>query len=194
MFDFFPTQDERTTGRPQRRTHEHALFHRSISYTYGLKKRKVRKEKKNLATSCIPTWLGVFLQQRLQLLFLLAVKLALHGQQHVLVQQHPYQVKRACSNQTAFRRTCLRMQRKGSRGTGYLHNPEGCCCLLFVGCLTSQRHASVSQGRICSDNFFVLPHWDRSCISNFPSHPVTVYWHRADQSQRWPYNARRLAG
>ena len=27
------------------------------------------------------------------------------------------------------------------------------CCLLFVGCLTSQQQASVSQGRICSDNF-----------------------------------------
>ena len=25
--------------------------------------------------------------------------------------------------------------------------------LLFVGCLTSQQHACVSQGRICSDNF-----------------------------------------
>ena len=25
--------------------------------------------------------------------------------------------------------------------------------LLFVGCLTSQQHASVSQGQICSDNF-----------------------------------------
>ena len=24
---------------------------------------------------------------------------------------------------------------------------------LFVGCVTSQQHASVSQGRICSDNF-----------------------------------------
>ena len=24
---------------------------------------------------------------------------------------------------------------------------------LFVGCLTSQQHASTSQGRICSDNF-----------------------------------------
>ena len=42
--------------------------------------------------------------------------------------------------------------------------------------------------------FYVLPHWDRSCRSNFPSHPVTVYWHRANQSQWWPYNARRLAG
>ena len=42
--------------------------------------------------------------------------------------------------------------------------------------------------------FYVLPHWDTSYRSNFPSHPVTVYWDRADQSQRWPYNTRRLAG
>ena len=28
-----------------------------------------------------------------------------------------------------------------------------CNSLLFVGCLTSQQQASVSQGRICSDNF-----------------------------------------
>ena len=27
------------------------------------------------------------------------------------------------------------------------------CFVLLVGCLTSQQHASVSQGRICSDNF-----------------------------------------
>ena len=40
----------------------------------------------------------------------------------------------------------------------------------------------------------LLPHWDRSCRPNFPSHPVTVYWHRADQSQRIPYNAKHLAG
>ena len=26
-------------------------------------------------------------------------------------------------------------------------------CLLFAGCLTSQQHASASQGGICSDNF-----------------------------------------
>ena len=41
--------------------------------------------------------------------------------------------------------------------------------------------------------FYVLPHWDRSCRSNFPSHPVTVYWHRADQSQCWPYKPGRVA-
>ena len=32
--------------------------------------------------------------------------------------------------------------------------------------------------------FYVLTHWERSCRSNFPSHPVIVYWHRANQSQR----------
>ena len=41
--------------------------------------------------------------------------------------------------------------------------------------------------------FYVLPHWDRNFRSNFLPHPVTIYWHRADQSQSWPYNARRLA-
>ena len=41
---------------------------------------------------------------------------------------------------------------------------------------------------------YVLPHWDRSCRSNVLPHPVTVYWHRADQSQYWPCNARLLAG
>ena len=33
------------------------------------------------------------------------------------------------------------------------HNKKGGMLLLLVGCLTSQQHASVSQGRTCSDNF-----------------------------------------
>ena len=33
-----------------------------------------------------------------------------------------------------------------------LNVPATCKCL-FAACLTSQQHASVSQGRICSDNF-----------------------------------------
>ena len=38
------------------------------------------------------------------------------------------------------------------------HLDKFICCYtgtecLFVGCLTSQQHASVSQGRICTDNF-----------------------------------------
>ena len=31
--------------------------------------------------------------------------------------------------------------------------------------------------------FYVWPHQDRSCRSNFLSHPITVYLHRANQSQ-----------
>ena len=42
--------------------------------------------------------------------------------------------------------------------------------------------------------FYVLPHCDWSCRSNVLPHPVTLYWHRADQFQCWPYNARHLAG
>ena len=38
------------------------------------------------------------------------------------------------------------------RGGLVVRRPPRVCCLL-VGCLTSQQHASVSQGRICSDNF-----------------------------------------
>ena len=41
---------------------------------------------------------------------------------------------------------------------------------------------------------YVLPHWDRNCRSNVLPHPATVCWHRANQSQCWPYNATRLAG
>ena len=33
------------------------------------------------------------------------------------------------------------------------HSKASCKVCLFVGCLTSQQHASVSQGRICSDKF-----------------------------------------
>ena len=33
-----------------------------------------------------------------------------------------------------------------------LASPYKASFVLFVGCLTSQRHANVSQGRICSDN------------------------------------------
>ena len=36
-------------------------------------------------------------------------------------------------------------------GPDYTVDDERAC--LCVGCLTSQQHASVSQGRICSDNF-----------------------------------------
>ena len=45
----------------------------------------------------------------------------------------------------------------------------------LIGCLTSQQHASVSQGRICSDNFTCCHTEIESCRSNFLPHPVTAY-------------------
>ena len=36
---------------------------------------------------------------------------------------------------------------------GLVEVSEGGLFVCFVGCLTSQQQASVSQGRICSDNF-----------------------------------------
>ena len=61
--------------------------------------------------------------------------------------------------------------------------------LLFAGRLMSQQHASVPQGQICSDKCMCY-HTE----IEVQHHPVTVYWHQANQSQHWPYTARRLAG
>ena len=41
----------------------------------------------------------------------------------------------------------------------------------LLACLTSQQHARTDLLR----QFYVLPHRDRSCRSNFVSHPVTIY-------------------
>ena len=66
---------------------------------------------------------------------------------------------------------------------------------LFVGWLLNvPATGQYISGTDLLRQFYVLPHWDRSWRSNVLPHPVTVYWHRADQSQCWPYNARRLAG
>ena len=58
---------------------------------------------------------------------------------------------------------------------------------LFVGCLTYFGTCLLRQ-------VYMLPHWDRSCRSNFLSYPVIACWHRANQSRRWCFNARHLAG
>ena len=39
------------------------------------------------------------------------------------------------------------------RSTQLFHGGQWLCVSWFVGCLTSQQHASASQGRICSDKF-----------------------------------------
>ena len=62
--------------------------------------------------------------------------------------------------------------------------------LLLVGCLTFQQHASVSQGRICSNN----------CPCCHPETEVADQIFYLTQSQTtdtrptWPYITRRLAG
>ena len=67
-------------------------------------------------------------------------------------------------------------------------------CLLVGWLLNAPATCWYISGTILHRQLYVLPHWDGSCRPNFLPHPVTVYSHRADQSQRWPYNARRLAG
>ena len=47
----------------------------------------------------------------------------------------------------------LLLLRRTLDGDACYPHEGGCRCLLFVGCLMSQQHASVSQGRICSDKF-----------------------------------------
>ena len=63
------------------------------------------------------------------------------------------------------------------------------CCLLNV-----PAKCQCISGTDLLRQFYVLPHWDRSCRSNFLPHPVTVYKHRADQSQHRPYNYRLAPG
>ena len=63
---------------------------------------------------------------------------------------------------------------------GWLLNvPVTCKCISGTDLLTTQA--------------YVLQHRDKSCRSNFLSHLVTADWQRANQPQRWPYNARPLA-
>ena len=79
--------------------------------------------------------------------------------------------------------------------TDQMNEKSGPCCCLFVGWLANVPATCecISETDLLRQ-FYVLPHWDRSCRSNFPSHTVTVYWNWANQSQHWPYNARHLAG
>ena len=66
------------------------------------------------------------------------------------------------------------------------------CKGLTAGCLTSQQHASISQGRICSDKCTCChtemevekKNLQKSCGSILLSHPVTLYGHWANQSER----------
>ena len=72
--------------------------------------------------------------------------------------------------------------------------------LLFVGCVTSQQNASVSQGRICSDNLrAAILRWKlQTQLSVSPNHsmlapgqPVEVY-PLTTRPTRWFFNTRNL--
>ena len=81
---------------------------------------------------------------------------------------------------------------KGMNNSRQGHNNRDVC--LLVACSNVPATGWCISGTDLLRQFYMLPHWDRSCRSNFLPHTVTVYWHRANQSQRWPYNARRLVG
>ena len=65
---------------------------------------------------------------------------------HVKLRPH-YKCEPRCSRAQSNVVAVLRLY----DGNGDTRDCRGCCWL--VACLTSQQHASVSQGRICSDNF-----------------------------------------
>ena len=58
---------------------------------------------------------------------------------------------------------------------------------LFVGCLTSQQQASVSQGRICSDKF-------TCCHTEIEVADQTFYLTQSQYTDTGPTSPRRLAG
>ena len=82
-------------------------------------------------------------------------------QQHGLILGMLYPCALSQSSQTVGNELWKICRWKGLKMTWSWHRDEKkgeqkwkeIFCFLFVGCLTSQQHASVSQGRICSDNF-----------------------------------------
>ena len=63
----------------------------------------------------------------------------------------------------------------------------------LLACLTSQQHVSVSQGQICSYNCMCCYTEIEAADRTFHL-TQSVYWHQANQSHHWSYNARCLAG
>ena len=71
---------------------------------------------------------------------------------------------------------------------------EGWLPVSFCLAAYSPGNVLVYLGDGSERQLYVQPHWNGNWGSNMLSHPVTVCWHRANQSQPWHYNARRLAG
>ena len=64
---------------------------------------------------------------------------------------------------------------------------------LFHGCLASHRQAKCISGREVARRHDALPHWQRSCKSGLLSHPLAVYFYRADQFYIGPITPGRVA-
>ena len=74
-------------------------------------------------------------------------------------------------------------ERGQGTGTHDAETPGQKCSCVFVSCLLYvPATCKCISGTDLHRQFYVLPHWDRSSRSNFLPYPVTVYWHRADQS------------
>ena len=59
--------------------------------------------------------------------------------------------------------------------------------------LTYRLRVPVSQGWVCLDSF-TFCHSEARGRWNLLSHPVTVFWHKTDQSHPWFHHVRPLAG
>ena len=74
-------------------------------------------------------------------------------------------------------------RRSGNSGKGSIqvhvcHDTRG-ELLLLVGCLTSQQHATVSQGRICTDNF-------TCCHTEMEAADPTFHLTQSQYTDTWP--------
>ena len=80
--------------------------------------------------------------------------------------------------------------------TSFTSHPHSSCGIVWHRTLRVNISATCKciSGTDLLRQLYVMPHWGRSCRSNFLPHPVRVYWRQANQSQRWPFKSRCLAG
>ena len=79
-------------------------------------------------------------------------------------------------NEKEGRRRRTSKMKKRKRRTSIVRRRIVC---LLVACLTSQQHASVSQGRICSDNF-------TCCHTEIEVADPTFYLTQSQYTDTWP--------
>ena len=63
-------------------------------------------------------------------------------------------------------------------GRVFMHAYRLQCLVLYFACLTSKEHTKCLSGTDPHRQVGVLPHWERRCRRNLPSHSVMIYSHR----------------